>query len=283
MKLGLAIDRIKLALQKRSGVTKNKKCREAWLAKGYNDKPEVTVIIQSHDKSLQVAHIVPKLRHYPSVEIIVIDDGSSAEHTRRLTSLLTGANEFLFRANDLYEVTTYDRTIRMANGDYIALLQDDDDFDSLEWMTEAVALFRSHPEMAILGGFGARGIHFDDSQRRANGCDCSYSEDGFSYVPTVNRAPMWLNKSLYDSHLHRFDTSFAPFQYDDYELCLRAWLCGLSVGHYNARFHSLSVGGMRLWNSLFTTQQAERNSAILYSLYRDRYAEIERRIEEAKA
>jgi hypothetical protein len=40
---------------------------------------------------------------------------------------------------------------------------------------------------------------------------------------------------------------------------------------------------MRLWNSLFTTQQAERNSAILYSLYRDRYAEIERRIEEAKA
>jgi glycosyltransferase involved in cell wall biosynthesis len=277
----LLLDKIKLALQKRSGVTKNRKCYEAWAAKGYQHHPEVSVIIQSHNKSLQVAHIVPKLRQYPSVEIIVIDDGSSEAHTRRLTRLLTGSNEFLVRANDLYEVTTYDRTIRMANGDYIALLQDDDDFDSLEWMHQAVALFRSHPTLAILGGHGARAVVFDDATKRAFGGDCDYTDE-FCYVPTVNRAPMWIQKQLFDTHLHHIDPLFAPFQFDDYELCLRAWRCGLQVGRYNAHFHSLSVGGMRLWNSHFTEQQTLRNGERLYQLYHDCQEEIAARMKEAK-
>ena len=269
MGLSLLLNKLKLSLQKRSGVTANKKCYAAWAAKGHIKEATVSVIIQSHNKSVQVKHVLPKLRQYPGVEIIVIDDGSDLNHTNDLAEALTGANEYLVRANDLYENITYDKTIRMASGRYIALLQDDDDFDSIQWMHRAVELFEAHPDMAILGGKDGLGIAFEDDRQWAHGGEHQEKGD-FCFVTAVNRAPMWINKELFTQHLHHIDYRFAPFQFDDYELCARAWTLGLKVGWYPAAFKSLSVGGMRLWNNAFTTEQSEKNGRLLYTLYRDK-------------
>lgn len=134
----LFIEKIKLALQKRTGSSQQKKSYASWVAKGYRKEPKVTFVMQSHDKSLQICHVLPKLRQYKDAEIIVIDDGSKQEHTQRLAAALTGANEFLLRANDLFENVTYDKAIRLANGRYIALMQDDDDFDGIGWVERAI-------------------------------------------------------------------------------------------------------------------------------------------------
>ncbi len=275
----LIVDKIKLSLQKHAGVSQNKKSYEDWLSKGYVNTPSVTVIIQSHNKSLQVSHIVPKLRTYPSIEIIVIDDGSDLAHTRTLARLMTGANEFLLHSNDLYENIMYDRTLRMANGRYVVLLQDDDDFDNLEWMQTAVHLFGQYPALAILGGKDALELVF--RLPKANG-RAIQARRPFDFVPAVNRAPMWINRKLYMQKLRHIDFAFAPFQYDDYELCVRAWLNGLQVGWYDAGFKSLSTGGMRLWNRHFTRQQCEKNGRQLYSLYNSRQAEIESLVRESR-
>lgn len=278
----LFFNKIKLTLQKRTQITGNKKTYESWAAKGYKNEPEISFIIQSHNKSLQIKHIVPKLRKCPSAEIIVIDDGSDHSHTRELTQLLTGGNEFLIRSNDLYENVMYDKCIRFANGKYIALLQDDDDFDdNLAWVSEACSYFEKYPKLAILGGKDGLDIVFEEDTQVAHGGKYPHDKE-FSFVPAVNRAPMWLNKQLFIEHLHHIDFQFAPFQFDDYELCARAWLTGLQVGWYDARFKSLSAGGMRLWNSAFTTEQSQRNGNKLYRLYKDRKIEILRKLEEAR-
>lgn len=277
----LLIEKIKLALLKRSGISQKKKDHASWEAKGYRKEPAVTFIIQSHDKSLQVCHVLPKLRQYANAEIIVIDDGSKAEHTQRLAAALTGANEFLLRANDLFENVTYDKAIRLANGRYIALMQDDDDFDGIGWVERAVSLFEQHPEMAILGGKGGLDIAFEDDRQWAHGGPSMATGD-FSFVTAVNRAPMWLNKELFRQHLHHIDFRFAPFQFDDYELCARTWLCGLQVGWYDAAFRSLTAGGMRLWNNDFTREQSERNGRLLYQLYATQREEIARRVAAAR-
>ena len=269
----LLYEKIKTALLKRSK-HKPQKSYEAWIAKGYNDTPEVTVVIQSHNKSVQVCHILPKLRQYKNIEMIVIDDGSSPEHTARLARELTGANEFLLRANDLYENRTYDRAIRMANGRYVALLQDDDDFKDAGWIDKAIALFGQHPQMVVLGGKWGLTVSFDAAKQRGCGKRQDMGGADFRFVDAVNRAPMWIRKDLYEQHLHRIDFRLAPFQYDDDELCLRSWLCGLQVGWYDAGFFSLSAGGMRLWNSAFTKQQMERNGRLLYQMYADKIDEI---------
>ena len=277
----LLLNRIKLALQKKTKVTQNKKSYEAWAAKGYNPTPLVSVIIQSHNKSLEVLHIVKKLRKYPSAEIIVLDDGSSINHSTAFIKEMTNANEFVIRANDLYEISTYDKAIRFANGKYIALLQDDDDFDSLSWIDRGVELLDSHPKLVILGGRDGQDLIVNDDKKTLNNKVVT-ADTAFSYVATVNRAPMWLNKELYTEHLKSLDMSLIPFMYDDTELCIRAWLSNLQVGRYDAQFKSLSAGGMRLWNGEFARRQAIVNSQLLYQRYESKREIIKERIAEAE-
>jgi len=277
----LLIEKIKLALLKRSGVSQQKKSYATWLAKGYRKEPQVTFILQTHNKSLQICHVLPKLRQYQDAEIIVIDDGSSMEHTQRLTKALTGANEFMLRANDLFENVTYDKAIRLANGRYIALMQDDDDFDDTQWVEQAVSLFQQHPRMVILGGKDGLDIVFEDDKKKAHG-GRPMTKGTFMFVPSVNRAPMWINRELFMQHLHHIDFQFAPFQFDDYELCIRAWLNDLQVGWYDAHFRSLTAGGMRLWNNAFTQEQSERNSKLLYELYADKREKLRQQVEASR-
>ncbi len=275
--MNLLIEKIKLTLLKRSGLSQQKKSHATWVAKGYRKEPQVTFILQTHNKSLQICHILPKLRQYKDAEIIVIDDGSSWNHTQGLAKALTGANEFMLRANDLFENVTYDKAIRLANGKYLALMQDDDDFDDTKWVDQAVALFQQHPKMVILGGKEGLDIVFDDDKQKAHGGQ--HMEKGtFGFVTSVNRAPMWINRGLFVQHLHHIDFQFAPFQFDDYELCIRAWLNDLQVGWYDAHFRSLTAGGMRLWNNAFTQEQSERNSKLLYQLYTDKRGELHKRV-----
>ena len=287
--LTLFFEKIKGALMKRNQGMVKQKSYATWLSHGggYTKEPTVSVVIQSHNKSVQIAHILPKLREYGHelLEIIVIDDGSSAEHTQRLAVALTGANEFLVRANDLYENITYDKCLRFANGRYVALIQDDDDIDGTEWMERAVELFEKYSKMVILGGKGGLDIAFEDDRQWAHGgkdqTHAEGKEKDFCFVTAVNRAPMWIRRDLYKQHLKHIDFRFAPFQFDDYEICARAWLCGLQVGWYPARFKSLSTGGMRIWNNQFTKEQSEKNGKLLYSLYSERRNELHAAVEKA--
>lgn len=299
MDILLLFDKIKLALQKRFGKKKqNGRTFAAWESRGYQYAPEVTVVMESHNKSLQIMHVVEKLREYPNIEIIVIDDGSTFEHTERLAKFLTHGNEFLFRANDLYENVTYNKCIRMAQANYVILMQDDDDIESLQFITEGLSLMRQHPNMVFLGGkdgFSVQFLEGDgkhhtleenlqlplDAIQRAKAGEILSGDGKFRFVEAVNRAPMWVNRSLFLEHIKEIPHSFAPFQYDDYEVCLRAWLCGLQVGSYDARFSSLSAGGMRLWNNAFTQEQMRRNGPQLYKLYRSKIDEIRESVAKA--
>lgn len=300
MNIQLTLDKVKLALQKRLGKTKKPNGRSfaAWQARGYQYKPDVTVVMESHNKSLQIMHVVEKLRQYPSIEIIVIDDGSDFEHTERLAKFLTRGNEFLLRANDLYENVMYNKAIRMAQSDYVCLMQDDDDIASLDFIYQGLHLMREHPHMVFLGGkdgFDVKFLEGDGKQhtleenltlplenlQRAVAGDIVSGDGQFRFVVAVNRAPMWVNRRLFLEHIKEIPHSFAPFQYDDYEVCMRAWLCGLQVGSYDAQFSSLSAGGMRLWNNAFTQEQMRRNGPQLYRLYRSEIDEIREKVAKA--
>lgn len=270
MSLLLFIDKVYLALTKRFFAKKKQKCYADWAAKGYVNEPLVTFIIQSHNKSLQVMHVVDKLRKYPKAEIIVIDDGSEWVHHKRLAHYLNGGNEFLVRANDLYENVMYDKTIRMANGCYIALMQDDDDFKDLTWVDRAINLFEQYPQMAILGGKDGMDFTIDKQKKELLFFPYEDSYKDFRFVAHVDRAPMWINKALFMDKLKHIDFDFAPFQYDDIEICLRAWLNGYQVGWYKTEFSSLSAGGMRIWNNSFMREQCCKNALQLYKLYEDK-------------
>jgi glycosyltransferase involved in cell wall biosynthesis len=242
----------------------------------------ISFIIQSHNKSVEVKHIVSKLRLVKNGEIIVIDDGSRINHLTDLANYMQNANEFIIRSNDLYENVMYDKAIRFANGEYIVLMQDDDDFDDLSWVDRAIEYFSKYPELTILGGHEGLDFGIINTDKAY---DVPYKEKpntDFTFVHIVNRAPMWLRKNLFEKKLHHIDFNFAPFQFDDCELCLRAWLNGLQVGWYHSGFKSLSSGGMRIWNTLFTQEQCIRNQKQLYELYKDKKDKIDEKVDDAR-
>ena len=196
----MSIEKVRCALAKRF-LKKKQKTYEDWLAKGYRNHPKVSFIIESHNKSLGVRRIVRKLREYPEAEIIVIDDGSSFAHTRALVKFLDGGNEFLVRANDLYENVMYDKTIRFANGCYVVLMQDDDEITSLDWVDKGIRYFERYPDMAILGGLD--GLNFVIDDEKCWGYVDQYPDKAkgeFRFVHSVNRAPMLLDRDLFLKH-----------------------------------------------------------------------------------
>ena len=278
--LSLWCSKVYNALSKRGYIKRKQKTYQDWLDRGYVNEPLVSFIIQSHNKSIQVLRVVSKLRTLSNIEIIVIDDGSKAVHLKRLSQFMVQGNEFVIRANDLYENVMYDKALRLANGKYIVLMQDDDDFDTLEWIDDAVNLFDKYPNMVILGGCGGYRVQFDKVNEIV-----SVHLDGqgtnLKFVPTVDRAPMWVNRQLFLQKLHHIDYSFAPFMCDDHELCLRAWLNGLSVGWYKCPFKSLSAGGMRIWNNSLAGELAQKNYRKLYQMYAAKETEINSLVEDA--
>jgi GT2 family glycosyltransferase len=283
------------------------KTYEDWLARGYVAAPDVSFVIQSHNASEEVLPIVERLREHPNAELIVLDDGSGPEHTARFAAELTRGNEFLLRSNDLYEVITYDRAIGMARGRIVALLQDDDDFPSLDWVDEALRLFERFPQLAILGGRDA--FDFEAARTTEDGEPLDYAVDGehgesvnlfrfhivsaaakrlgspFWFVQTVNRAPMLVRRDHFVERLRHIDQAYAPFHWDDAELCLRAWSNGLQVGWYDAGFAigAQHEGGMRTWNRSLHRRQNEVNIRRLYERYADGFPALQKRVDEANS
>ena len=131
--------------------------------------------------------------------------------------------------------------------------------------------------MVILGGKSGLDIEFVVERQWAHGGSSQAAGD-FCFVTAVNRAPMWIDRNLFKRHLRHINFQFAPFQFDDYEICARAWFAGLKVGWYDAGFCSLTAGGMRLYNNEFTREQSERNGRLLYNMYADRQDELRNRV-----
>jgi hypothetical protein len=77
---------------------------------------------------------------------------------------------------------------------------------------------------------------------------------------------MWIRRNPFQK-LGGIDQVFAPFQCDDADACMRAWMNGWRVGLYSAAFKRLALRGMELFNAEKISDQAARNWAIVYERY----------------
>ncbi len=242
----------------------------------YIDHPRVTAILQLFNKRQNIEAIVGALLSSPIEEIIVIDDGSSDGALDILPRLLTGKNHFIIRSNDLFEIRTYSRAMDFARGEFVALLQDDDiPPPGGSWVEEALALFARYPKLAVLGGRDGLQLKVSNGNNSAPSLayDLVNHRNGqpvrmsFTFVDTVNRAPIILRKATIQQ-LGGIDNTFAPYQCDDVDLCLRAWKAGLQVGLYSTDFvRDVGMGGMRIFNADKLPEQARKNWRIIYDRY----------------
>jgi len=258
----------------------------------YTDNPRVTIILQFFNKRQNIKKIIEHLRLTSAEEIIVIDDGSIDGSYEDWMNYLNRPNDFLVRCNDLFEVRTYDRALRMARGEFVCLLQDDDiPPPNNLWVERALTLFDTFPELVMLGGRDGMDILMPDPVAPGEQHEY-YRRTGdifewpgvhkvrlygppdylepisgipFRFAMTVNRAPTFLRRSEF-LQIGGINQDYAPFQLDDDDACVRAWLAGYKVGFYNSSFiRDLDVGGMSLFNSEKRREQVVINAKRFYS------------------
>jgi len=117
------------------------------------------------------------------VELIVNDDSRS--HHAEWASALAGIHgAFLVHSPNLHEVRAYNRAAQFANAEYAAFLHDDSDMRDPHWLARAVALFKRHPGMGLLGG---RSGKLDDGDKM--------EVRQVKNVPGYTPGPMWMNLS----------------------------------------------------------------------------------------
>ena len=258
----------------------------------YQDQPKLTLIVQFFNKRQNIKSLLAGLRAIAATEIIVIDDGSADGSFEEWLGYLDRPNDFLLRCNDLFEVRTYDRAISMARGEFVCLLQDDD-IPPLNdtWVQQALSLFARFPDLLILGGRDGLDLLIPDPVQPGEEPEYRMSGDvagcpgvnkhrvyhtpryrdnagiPFMFAMSVNRAPTFIRRKEF-LDIGGIDQSFAPFQCDDDDACIRAWLAGYTVGLYACPFErNIGIGGMRLFNSDRVVKQAEINSQKIYATY----------------
>ena len=235
-----------------------------WGSRGYLWEPKISFVVCNHNMSVQALEIVKDLRKFEDSEIIVIDDGSTHNHTRALVDNMNGVNEFVVHANDLFDVIVFNRVFGFARGDYIAVLQDDDEYKGTDWVTKAIAILDRDKSIAILGGRARVTVNGSGEKK--------IERDGsFQYAQAINAAPMWIRKSTF-LKLGGFSRDFAPMLWHEPDFCVRAWLAGYCVGWYKSGIHALAIAtrNRRKNKETLECEARAKNFALLMDRYGDR-------------
>ena len=267
--------------------------------------PIFSLVIQFHNRGRDARKIIHNLRStcpFPH-EIIAIDDGSKDNTLRTLVKECTGGDEFVFHANNLFEIKTYNRALHLTRGLYIGFFQDDDYAPDSTWCVSAEKILREdcYKNIAILGGRDGLFISpldiYPDTQNAVRWARKSFLdwEPGRYFhwhgvcnyglvtqsdlkgrtppclVDAVNMAPFIVRRTVALT-LGGFDEAFAPFQANDVDFCLRAIKANYKVAVYNSGIiQGFYKGGMRRSKTsrLRTTRQSFRNWQLVYKRHSD--------------
>ncbi|HSA54798.1 MAG TPA: glycosyltransferase family A protein, partial [Gemmatimonadaceae bacterium] len=154
LRLGTDLDRIPVAIREllRQGpdTLRALAARESPMAAG-GPRPLVSVIIPVHNGNTFLADAIRSVlaQEYPSLEIIVVDDGSSEDVETALRE--TGADVRLLRQENAGAAAARNRGIRDASGDVIAFL-DVDDLWPAGALASLVDALAGHPDADVVRG-----------------------------------------------------------------------------------------------------------------------------------
>eukprot|EP00873_Tetraselmis_striata_P045031 jgi/Tetstr1/465295/TSEL_009993.t1 len=242
------------------------------LAVAAADSPRWTIVVQYYRQAGFISRLLAGLQAVvraagTAPEVIVMNDGASELEPwlAGLAALKGVSRTLLVASNNLHEIRAYNAAARLAAGELLALLQDDDDPGADPgWLAAAGGLLAAHPRMALLGGHRGRldcapdggEVPMDVKRKMAEGMKFG---PGHTPIPTldpttripfmfaykVNAAPLIVRRSvlLELGGLHR--ELSCPGEAGigfDFELSARMWAEGHQVGLFYSNFDRVAHG-----------------------------------------
>lgn len=115
------------------------------------NSPQVSVIIPCYNQGIYLKEAVDSVlkSNYNNFEIIIVDDGSTDEFTKRLLDQYNPPSTKIVRSENRGLANARNIGISGAKGEYILPL-DADDKISNRYIQEAMKIFDSNPEMGIV-------------------------------------------------------------------------------------------------------------------------------------
>lgn len=227
--------------------------------------PRLTAIVQSFNHRANIANISGSLKKSSVVEEIVIcEDGSTDGSVSEWHEALPGDNHFIIRSNNLHELRSYNRAMRLSSGDVVVLLQDDDllPYDDA-WLKNAISLFEMYPNLGLLGGYigqtwnpdTGKGKEFGEQISTHGGVRAGNTERirfleptlniPFMFVECVWIAPVFARRELLQK-AGGLDLDIAkrgePGVWQDCVFSYETWINGFTVGVFDSPFVR-GVGG----------------------------------------
>lgn len=252
-------------------------------------QPRLSAIVQSFNHHLNIANISGALKTSSLIEEVVIsEDGSTDGSMHDWHTSLPDDSHFIIRSNNIHELRSYNRAMRMSSGDIVVLLQDDDLLPrSDEWIRNALKLFDAIPELGVLGGYigqlwdhaSGQGYEYGEQVsthgglRQGNTKPLPHIEPKtglpFMYAECTWIAPVFIRRKLLQK-AGGLELTIAqrgePGVWQDCVFSYEAWVNGYRVGAYSAPFVR-GVGGHGSASSTLKIKQRERvyDRAIAYT------------------
>ena len=263
--------------------------------------PVATLVMQYFNRKAGVKKLLESLETFSLPIEIIVNDDSRTELTAfsKFSKKQPKRNSFILAMpNDVHEIRAYNRLALMASAEIVALIQDDDYMPKGDaWLSKAISLFKKYPKLGLLGGYRGRlddGTKMIPQQNQNDGSkygaepekdrakrtkdilfkDVSVNVD-FMFAYKVNLAPMITRRSLFaevGGFNHNFSCPGQPGIGLDFELSIRMWRLGRSVGLYDSKFkHGIGDSKFSGTHSGIakTKRKANelRNNLLLYSMY----------------
>jgi GT2 family glycosyltransferase len=219
--------------------------------------PRVSVVIPSYNHAEYIDAALESVfrQTYTSIELVVIDDGSSDDSVERIhASLRHSPYPFRFHVRENRgAAATINEGVALSTGDFVNVLNSDDRFtlSRLATMVDAVARVGAlwgFSRVALIDGTGA--ALATQSSPRAS--ELGYLTDdvgardtvGVSFLsgnPAISSGSLFIARPLFD----RLD-GFSDFRYNhDWDLCLRASIVAEPVfvpsAQYEYRIHAANT------------------------------------------
>jgi GT2 family glycosyltransferase len=214
-----------------------------------SDWPKVSVVIPSRDAFPLISRLLEgllNLTNYPSLEIVVVDNGSKDQRVISLYEQLQRKSQN-FRAEINEEPFNFSRSVNrgisIATGEYVCLLNNDIEILEPKWLEEMVSCF-SYPHTGIVG---AKLLYPDRTLQHAGVIAGLGGLAGHWFIGRDEDFPgpmgrLWTRQSLSVvtgacmlisreclNSAGPFDEQVFPIAYNDVDFCLRAVTKGFRV------------------------------------------------------
>lgn len=281
----------------------------------YNHEPTVSFLLQSFNQRSNIPDIAPRIPHGRESERIICEDGSSDGSLEAWDERMTRRNDFIVRSNDLHEIRAYTRAIGLSRGEFVCLLQDDDEPPGdTGWVNETLTLFERYPDLGVVCGQSGWGLQDLDPEyrfeppsegghevtdrwlREGGGVKDEQPEDvptvdpgtgrPFVFVPCISVGPVFVRRSVFDA-LGGFDLNFSepgkPGMGFEVDFALRCWRAGYTVGFTPVGFDRGDVGGTLMFAPEEREQAKTDAWERLRAKHRDAFDHISERVHAANA